>query len=120
MKRIFTFSVITIALVILYTGCVKERPGIDESYWLSKERATVVHIDPYCQYYVVETMNGYTILRSSDGYKPYEGAVLYGNFSNYGVRDFYNRSYGIILTAEVMDFWLSYYDAQLASEYYCY
>ena len=73
-----------------------------------------------CPYFVVETDRGYTILRAYNNYKPYEGTVLYGNFSYYGVNDFYNRSNGMLLTAEVKDYWLSYYDAQMAIEYYCY
>lgn len=120
MKKVFTLSLSGIAFMILFSGCIKQRTDINESYWLAKERAVVVHTDPYCQYYVAETAYGYTILRAWSGYKPYEGSVLYGNFSNYGSRDFYNRSHGIIFTAEVMDYRLSYYDAQLAIEYYCY
>ena len=120
MKKIFTLSVITIGLVVFFTGCYKNREYIDESYWLSKERGEVVHSDPYCQYYVVETNYGYTILHSFNGYKPIEGSVVYGNFSNYGSRDYYNRSGGIIFTSEVKEYWLNYYDAQNAIDYYCY
>jgi hypothetical protein len=97
MKSIFTFSVVTIVLVTIFSACVRDRQYIDESYWLNKERGQVVHSDPYCQYYVVQTDFGYTILRSFSSYKPYEGTVVYGDFSNYGIRDFYNRSNGEIL-----------------------
>jgi len=120
MKKIFTYSFATIFLFVVFSSCVKERTYIDESYWLSKERGIVVHADPNCQYYVVETYDGYAILKSVNGYKPYENSVVYGNFSTYGYRDIYNRSYGTIFTADVKEYWLSYYDAQLAIEYYCY
>ena len=92
MKKIFTLSILTIGLVMFFTGCVKNREYADESYWLTKERGEIVLSDPYCQYFVVETNNGYSILRSYNGYKPYEGSTVYGNFSNYGTRDFYDRS----------------------------
>ncbi|HEX6847838.1 MAG TPA: hypothetical protein VF144_12720 [Chitinophagaceae bacterium] len=120
MKKIFTLSIIAIGLALFFTGCVKNREYIDESYWLSQERGEVVLSDPYCQYFVIETFDGYTILRSYGGYKPSEGSVVYGNFSNYGARDYYNRSNGTIYTAEVREYWLSYYEAQDAIDYYCY
>lgn len=120
MKKIFTLSIMTIGLVLFFTGCVKNREYIDESYWLTKERGEVVLSDHYCNYYVVETDYGYTILRAVNGYKPYEGTTVYGNFSHYGTRDYYNRSNGVIFTAEVQEYWLSYYDAQSGIEYYCY
>lgn len=121
MKRIFTLSVLTIFVATLFSACVKQRADIDESYWLSQERAYVVYSESSCPYYVVETNDGYTILKAwGGGYKPYEGAVLYGDFSRYGVSDFYNRSSGLVITAEVKEYWLSYYDAQIALDYYCY
>jgi hypothetical protein len=120
MKKIFTLSIVAIGLFVFFTGCYKDRQYIDESYWLSKERGEIVLSDPYCQYYVVETDNGYSVLRSYDGYRPTEGSIVYGNFSNYGTRDYYNRSNGMIYTAEVKEYWLNYYDAQNAINYYCY
>ena len=120
MKKIFTLSILTIGLFIFFTGCVKNREYIDESYWLSKERGEVVLSDPYCQYFVIETNYGYSILRSYNGYKPQEGSIVYGDFSVYGTRDYYNRSNGVIYTADVKEYWLTYYDAQDAINYYCY
>ena len=120
MKKIFTLSILTIGLFIFFTGCVKNREYIDESYWLSKERGEVVLSDPYCQYFVIETNYGYSILRSYDGYKPQEGSSVYGDFSVYGTRDYYNRSNGVIYTGEVKEYGLTYYDAQDAINYYCY
>ena len=120
MKKTFTLSIIAIGLVLFFTGCVKNREYVDESYWLSKERGEVVLSDQYCQYFVVETNNGYSILRSYNGYKPYEGSTVYGNFSNYGTKDYYDRSSGGVYTSEVIEYWLTYYDAQNAINYYCY
>lgn len=120
MKKIFTLSTLTIGLFLFFTGCVKNREYIDESYWLSKERGEVVYSDPYCQYFIIETYDGYTVLRSYSSYKPAEGSIVYGNFSNYGTRDFYNRSSGVIQAAEVKEFWLTYFEAQDAVDFYCY
>lgn len=119
MKRIFTFSIVAIVLVTALSACVRDSQYIDESYWLTKERGEVVYSDPYCQYYVIETDYGYSVLRSFSNYKPYEGSIVYGNFSNYGSRDFYNRSNGQVFSAEVKEYWLSYSDAQDAINYYC-
>jgi hypothetical protein len=120
MKRIFTLSIMTIGLLVFFTGCVKNREYIDESYWLNKERGEVVFSDSYCSYYIVETDYGYTVLHAPSGYKPYEGAIVFGNFSNYGFRDFYSRSSGTVFSAEVVEYWLSYSEAQAAVDYYCY
>ena len=120
MKRIFTLSLLTIAIAALFTACTRNTEYVDEAYWLSKERGEVVLSDPYCQYFVVETAYGYTILRSFSGYKPYEGSVVYGNFSNIGTRDYYNRSSGAIFTSEVKEYWLTYFEAQDGIDYYCY
>ncbi len=123
MKRIFTLSALPFLFAILFAGCVKDYssypPSNGEQYWLSQERGEVVYSDSYCNYYVVETYYGYTIIRSTGGYKPYEGSVLYGNFSRTGTRDFYNRSTGYIFSGTITDYWLSYGEAQYALDYYC-
>jgi hypothetical protein len=107
-------------LVTIFSACVRDREYIDENYWLNKERGEVVLSDPYCEYFVVETNYGYTILRSFSNYKPYEGSIVYGDFSRNGLRDFYNRSNGQVFTSDVKEYWLSYFEAQDAIDYYCY
>jgi hypothetical protein len=123
MKRIFTLSALVLAVSLFLGGCVKDSfnngGGFDESYWLAKEKGDVVYSDPYCSYYVVETYYGYNVVRAYGGYKPGEGAVVYGNFSSKGTRDIYNRSSGVIFTGTITDFWLTYTEAQDALDYYC-
>jgi hypothetical protein len=120
MKKFFTLSIVSMIAVFSLISCSKQ-PIIDygEGYWLSQERAVVVYSSAYCNYYVVETNYGYTVIASLDGYRPFEGDVMYGNFSNYGVRDYYDRSGGIIVSGSVKEYWLSYNDAQQAIDYYC-
>jgi hypothetical protein len=120
MKKIFTISSFVILSAILFTGCYKQQDiGFNEDYWLSKERGEVVYSDSYCNYYVVQTGNGYTILRSYGGYKPYEGSIVYGDFSYGGTHDVYNRSSGVVFTGTVTEYWLTYFEAQDAIDYYC-
>jgi len=120
MKRIFTFSVLLIVAAVLLSSCRKGDPLlIDESYWLKQERGIVVFSDSFCEYYVVETFNGYTVIRSY-GLKPFEGAVLYGNFSSWGYRTFYNRTEGRLINGDVRDYWLGYFEAQNRVSFYCY
>ena len=120
MKKVFTISSFVILSAILFTGCYKrDAGGFDEGYWLSKERGEVVYSDSYCSYYVVQTGNGYTVLRSYNGYKPFEGNIVYGDFSYKGTGDIYNRSSGVVFTGTVTDYWLTYYEAQDAVDYYC-
>ena len=80
MKKIFTLSIIAIGLAMFFTGCVKNRGYIDENYWLSKELCEVVHSDPYCHYYLIETYDGYTVFRAYGGYRPNEGAIYIWGF----------------------------------------
>lgn len=120
MKRIFTYSAITLMALIFFSACVKESyVNVDEGYWLSRERGDVIYSDSYCNYYVIETANGYTIVRSYGGYMPYEGSVVYGDFSYSGTHDMYNRSSGIIFSGTVTDYWLTYNGALDAIDYYC-
>ena len=120
MKKIILISSLVLLSAVIISSCSRNPPiNHDENYWLTQERGDVVYSDPYCSYYVVETYYGYTVMRSWGNYLPYEGSVMYGNFGNYGTRDFYNRSSGYVVPAEVVEYDLSYADAQYAIEYYC-
>ena len=120
MKKLFTLSALALVTAFLFIGCTKERfTTVDESYWLSKERGEVVYSDSYCNYYIVQANSGYTVVRSYGGYKPLEGSILYGDFSYAGTGDIYNRSSGVIFTGYVVDYWLSYSEAQDDLDYYC-
>jgi hypothetical protein len=122
MKSIFTLSAAFILTAVIFTSCVKGNiytGGDSESYWLSQERGQVVYSSNTCNYYVVETANGYTIMRTYGTYRPSEGSIIYGRLSVTGTRDYYNRTYGTVYTGSVTDYWLNYYDAQDALDYYC-
>lgn len=120
MKRIFTLSAIFLLATLFFTSCTRQQYyNTDESYWLSRERGEVVYSDTYCSYYVVQTYSGYNVIRSYGGYKPYEGSIVYGDFSHAGTRDFYNRTTGMVYTGVVTDYWLSYNAALAALDYYC-
>jgi hypothetical protein len=120
MKRIFTLSAIVLSVALFLSSCVKSSiPPNSENYWLSKERGEVVYSDSYCNYFVVETYYGYTIVRAYGTYKPYEGAVVYGNFSSQGTKDMYDYTSANVFTGTITDYWLSYAEAQNALDYYC-
>jgi hypothetical protein len=122
MQKIFTIPAILILSVVVLAGCSKRGSnyGYDEDYWLSKERGEVVYSDSFCPYYVVETYNGYTVVRSTSGFTPYEGSIIHGNLSGRGIRDMYNRSDGTIIRGEVTDYWLTYGEAQYLIDNLCY
>jgi len=119
MKRIFTLTGLFMATVLFLSSCVRDVHINTDNNWLTKERGEVVYSDAYCSYYVVETNLGYTIIQTYGTYKPYEGTVVYGNFSSRGTRDFYNQSSGVVFTGIVTDYWLTYVEAQDALDYYC-
>ena len=122
MKKIFTISAVLLTVAVLLSACSKRGYDYhsDEDYWLRQERGEVVYSDSFCPYYVVETYNGYTVIHSSSGYTPFEGSIIYGDFSRRGYRDFYDRSEGIIIRGEVTDYWLTYGEAQYLIDNLCY
>lgn len=120
MKRIFTLSLLLIGLTVLLGSCTKRGFYDDEEYWLRQERGVVVYSSDYCNYFVVETFDGYTILRASGGFLPFEGDVVYGDLSYYGYGTFYNFTAGRTFQGTVTDYWLNYFTAQDKIDYYCY
>ena len=122
MKKIFTISTLLVLLAVVIAGCSKRSYdyGYDDTdYWLRKESGIVVYSDNYCPYYVIETNNGYTVVRAT-GYQPYEGDEIYGDLSRRGVKDMYNYTDNSITRGEVTDYWLSYADAQYVIDNLCY
>lgn len=121
MKKIFTLSATLLLAVVLISSCAKDKIVVtnNENYWLSKEEGEVVYSDPGCNYWVVETYNGYNVVNTNSGSKPYEGDLVYGNFSSRGTRDMYNFSGKFVFTGTVTDYWLSYSEALDALDYYC-
>lgn len=120
MKRL---CLLILPLVLLLASCSKTdvgpRPPIDESEWLRKERGVVVASDFNCDFFVVETPRGYSVLRAWGGFPPRWGAVIYGDLSNWGVRAFYNRSEGYLMNADVRDYWLPYFTAMDEMNWNC-
>jgi hypothetical protein len=106
---------------VLLSACRKadlQPIPIDEREWLNQERGVVVYSDYSCDYFVVETYNGYSIVQNWS-VRPFTGDVLYGDFSRWGIRDVYNRSRGTLMRVNVKDYWLGYYSAQDRLAWYC-
>ena len=121
MKKIFTYSIAAFLAALLFTSCAKERVTYDDdnSYWFSQERGEVIYSSNFCGIYVVETNFGYTIMQNLNGSRVYEGDVVYGNFGNYGSRDFYNYTADLVTGGKVVEYDLSYNAALDALDYYC-
>ena len=118
MNRIVGFLLLS---VLFLSACRKtdlQPAPIDESQWLQKERGVVVFSDFTCDYIVIETANGYTVAENWS-FRPTVGEVLYGDLSYYGVRSIYNRSRGNLMSINIRDTWLSYYQAQDQINWYC-
>jgi hypothetical protein len=118
-KMLLFFLPVLLVLASCTRTYVDPRPPIDESVWLNKERGVVVYSGFDCDFFVVETRFGYSVVRSWGGFTPARGAVLYGDFSRFGVRSFYNRTEGYIEQANVIDYWLSYWDALDLADFEC-
>ena len=118
MKKILGFVLLS---TLLLTACRKtdlQPAPIDESAWLQKERGVVVYSDINCDYFVIETRNGYTVAENWS-LRPYVGDVLYGDLSIYGLKNVYNRSRRSLMAIDVEDYWLSYYAAQDRIIWFC-
>ncbi|GAO42854.1 hypothetical protein [Flavihumibacter petaseus] len=118
MKKIL---LLLLPALLLLASCRREytSPAIDESYWLSREKGGVRYSDGYCDYFVVETYYGYSVLRIWSGYTPLQGDVLYGDLNRYGTQTFYNRSAGTLIQADVREYWLTWYDAIDQINWFC-
>jgi len=121
MKKLFTLSATFLLAVILLSSCRKTDVIVtnNESYWLNQDEGEVVYSDASCNYWVVETYNGYTVIHTNSVNKPYEGELVYGNFSNRGTRDMYNFQGRFVFTGTVIEYWLSYDEALDVLDYYC-
>lgn len=121
MKKIFTLSATFLLAVVLLISCTKQDVIVtnNESYWLNQEEGEVVYSDPSCSYWVVETYNGFNVVRSNSGTKPLEGDLIYGNLSSRGPRDLYNYSGRYVFGATITDHWLTYEEALDILDYYC-
>ncbi len=113
MKKIFTLSATALLFAFLFTGCLKSDYGNNGNYWYSKERGQVVFSSLTCNYFVVQTINGYAVVQAYGINKPFEGDIVYGNFSSWGSRDILDDSSGTIFSVTVMDYWLTYIQAQV-------
>lgn len=123
MKKILILSTLGLLFMAVLAGCTRRsyHGGDNSDYWLRQESGVVVYSDTYCPYIVVETYDGYTIMRWTGGLAPYEGDEVFGNgLSNYGYRDFYNYTDNTIFRGEVTDYWLTYAEAQYIIDNLCY
>jgi hypothetical protein len=119
LKRVLVWMV---PVMLLLVSCAKQeivQPPIDETPWLTQDRALVVFSNFNCDYFAVQTQQGYSVMRSWGGRAPFEGSVLYGDFSRWGVRTFYNRSGGYLMRADVQEYWLSYFAAMDEIQFRC-
>jgi hypothetical protein len=60
-----------------------------------------------CDYFVVETLNGYAILQWYGGSIPNEGDKITGDFESYGMKSVANVTQGNETRVWVEKFWLS-------------
>lgn len=120
MKRLLVFL---LPAMITLTACSKQGivapPPADEAEWLQRERGYVAFSDFGCDYFVVNTVNGYSVMRSWSGTPPYEGDMIYGDLQSWGVSTFYVRSGRYLMRAEVRRSWLSYWEAMDEIQFRC-
>lgn len=70
-------------------------------------RGRVVYKSNRCDYFIVETLAGYTVLEWYGGNVPDKGDIIVGNFESYGFKDIYNVTAESDLRVWVEEYWLS-------------
>jgi hypothetical protein len=115
--------IVAIMSILFFSSCRKgdiiAPVPIDENYWLQKDRGVVVYTDFSCDYYIVETRAGYSVLKTTGGFVPYNGDVLYGDLNRWSYGEIYNRSTGRLIRAKVIEYWLSWFGARDIVVYQC-
>lgn len=74
-------------------------------------KGDVTHTLSGCDYFLVETSNGFALLEWYGGNDPYIGDIVVGAFESYGMKEIYNTTAEQELNVWVDDFWLSKEDA---------
>lgn len=74
-------------------------------------KGEVVYKKSGCDYFIVETVMGYTVLEWHGGNEPDIGDIIVGDFESYGFKDIYNLTADSELRVWVEDYWLSWEDA---------
>jgi hypothetical protein len=119
MKKLLPLLLLTFFFLASCSKTDVTIPPVDESVWLSKERGIVVASDFNCDYFVVQTNRGYTVLRNWGGISPFSGSTIYGDLSSWGVKTLYNRSEGRLINADVRDYWMGYFQAMDQVQWGC-
>ena len=74
-------------------------------------QGVVVYRHSGCDYFVVQTKQGYDLLEWYGGWDPDKGDVLIGKFEEYGMHDIQDDTADEKLTVWVEEYWLSRTDA---------
>jgi hypothetical protein len=93
-KRLAAIAVPTMLTLLYMTSVVHAAKGI-------------VVYNRVCDYFIVETSMGYSILEWYGGNDPSEGDMIVGDFESYGFADLHNTTKDIELRVWVEDYWLS-------------
>jgi hypothetical protein len=67
----------------------------------------IVYAEINCNYFIVETNNGYVLLNWFGGSLPSKGDIVVGDFESYGFKDIYNITTDSELRIWVENFFMS-------------
>jgi len=74
-------------------------------------KGNIVYTKDDCDYFIVETPLGFTLLEWFGGTLPSKGDVIVGDFESYGLKDIYNLTSDDEMSVYIEDYWLSKEDA---------
>ena len=70
-------------------------------------KGVVVFYQSGCDYFIVETTMGFSLVEWYGGYDPSKGDVLFGDFASYGFTDIYDITADSKIHVWREDYWLS-------------
>ncbi|MGJ7031637.1 hypothetical protein [Niabella hirudinis] len=109
MKRIFTFSILSVLAVVVLASCSKRDYWRDDDRYTNETGITVYVSEVGSPYSVVQMDydGSYAVVYSLEKdkyYWPEKSDIIYGDFSVGGSRTLYNKTAGFNIRLEVDDF----------------
>ncbi|HBZ57877.1 MAG TPA: hypothetical protein DEO49_01825 [Sutterella sp.] len=70
-------------------------------------KGEVVYIETGCDYYILQSSDGFALVEHAEGPTPSADDVIVGDFESYGKKQLFNRTSRERIEGWVVDFWLA-------------
>ena len=70
-------------------------------------KGEVVYIETGCDYYILQSSDGFALVEHAEGPTPSADDVIVGDFESYGKKQLFNRTSRERIKGWVVDYWLA-------------